>query len=66
MEMFYKQRIQHVMCLVTNFYKHKQFVFKFKKFDLDFKTYYGISPQILINFSYFRKCHWIVCSQNTY
>lgn len=45
--MFYKQRIQHVMCLVTNFYKHKQFVFKFKKFDLDFKTY-GISPQILI------------------
>lgn len=46
--MFYKQRIQHVMCLVTNFYKHKQFVFKFKKFDLDFKTYYGISPQILI------------------
>ena len=46
MEMFYKERIQHAMCLVTNFYK--QFVFKFKKFDLDFKTSYGISPPNLI------------------
>ena len=25
MEMFYKERIQHAMCLVTNFYKHSLF-----------------------------------------